>query len=85
MQQKRKTTTKRSAVRRTKKTKQVRDEAREMREAMSLAARDVIQALSDGDLIRWYTGGEFTMTISKTKSRTKVVATVHRPKGTPEQ
>jgi hypothetical protein len=42
VQQKRKTTTKRSAVRRTKKTEQVRDEAREMREAMSLAARDVI-------------------------------------------
>lgn len=62
---------KRSPVRRAKETKQVRDEAREMRELMSLTARDVIQALSNGDLISWYTGGEFTMRIAKTKNRAK--------------
>jgi hypothetical protein len=86
MQPKRRTTAKRSPVHRAKKTKQVRDDAREMREVMSLAAQQEIQALSDGQLLNWYTGGEFTMVIAKTKkSRTKVVATVHRPKATPEQ
>jgi hypothetical protein len=67
MQLKRKTTTKPSPVRAAKKAKQILDDAREMREVMSLAARDTIQALSDGEVLSWYTGGEFRMMIAKTK------------------